>query len=331
MKTFLDFKAEIKSGRMRNVFFIASNDNYFVAQAGDMLREELFGAANKRENFFTKYADESPVDEIIDLANNTTSLFSQQKLVVLKRAEKYSRKINDLFESLNKIDHDTYLLVVFDRDYVAEKRYDKEKEFFDFSDLPEDKLLQLVRNEFTSRGFDISDSDLEFFVSSIPVSIDLLMNEVEKITNYDFGDSTKTITKELILKFIGYDREYSPEELMTSILTRDSNRAMKVLEGLFSSAGFSEIYLVSIISGYYMDLMSFKTKGFLQKDSSSLYGKYKMWGDKAKFARQYHNSIKISSLEKAIAKLLDTDLKLKSSMIDPKILMTSLVEELVNV
>lgn len=330
MKTFLDFQAEVKSGKMRNVFFIAASDNYFVSKAAELMREKVFGSKESMENFFTRYGDEAQVEEISDLANNTSSLFSQQKIIVLKRAEKYSRKLKELLEILRKIDFDTFMLVVFDREYILEKKYDKEIEFFDFSDFPEAKLKTFIRSEFESRGFTISDENLEYFISSVPQSIDLLLNEVEKITNYDFEGSDKVITRELILKFIGYDKEYSPDELMVSILNKDSRRSLEILEGLSSSAGFSEIYLLSIMSNYYMDLLTFKTRGFEQKDSGALWSKYKIWGERAKLAKQYANSVKLSSLELSFNKIMDTDMKLKSSMLNSKILMTSLVEELVN-
>jgi DNA polymerase III delta subunit len=330
MKTFLDFQAEVKSGKMRNVFFIAASDNYFVSKAAEIMREKVFGSKESMENFFTRYGDESQVEEISDLANNTSSLFSQQKIIVLKRAEKYSRKLKELLEVLRKIDFDTFMLVVFDREYILEKKYDKEIEFFDFSDFPEVKLKTFIRSEFESRGFTISDENLEYFISSVPQSIDLLLTEVEKITNYDFEGSDKVITRELILKFIGYDKEYSPDELMVSILNKDSRRSLEILEGLSSSAGFSEIYLLSIMSNYYMDLLTFKTRGFEQKDSGALWSKYKIWGERAKLAKHYANSVKLSSLELSFNKIMDTDMKLKSSMLNSKILMTSLVEELVN-
>jgi DNA polymerase III delta subunit len=317
---------------MRNVYFIAASDGYFVARAGELIREKLFGSKDNKDNYFLRYADDSSIDEIIDLSNNTTSLFSTQKVIVLKRAEKYSRKLKDLFDFLKKTDHDTYIIVVFDKDYVTEKKYEKEKdkEFFDFSDLPQYELSKFIRQEFESRGLTISHEDLEFFISSVPQSIVLLLTEVEKISNYDFDSVNKVVTRELILKFIGYDKEFSPSELMAGILSKDSRRSQEVLEGLSASAGFSEIYLLSIMSNYYMDLMSFKTKGFEQKDSGTLYGRYKMWGDRAKFAKKYYNSINLSTLEFAFSRIMDADLKLKTSMLNSKILMTSLVEELVN-
>jgi DNA polymerase III delta subunit len=330
MKTFLNFQAEVKSGKSGNVFYIAASDNYFIFKAGEILREKLFGDKNNKDNFYLRYADESPIDEIIDLANNTSSLFSSDKLIILKRTEKYSRKIKELFEFLQKVSNDTFILVVFDKDYVLEKKYQEEMDFYDFSDLPQSDLYAFIHSEFTSRGFKITPDDLEFFISSIPQSIDLLLTEVEKICNYDFEGTDKIITRDIILKFIGYDKEFSPDDLMNSIIKKDAKRSLAILDGLSASAGYSEIYLLSILSNYYMDLITFKTRGFEQKDRGSIYGKYRMWGDRAKFAKNNYKILNINSLETSFNRIMDTDLKLKSTMVNSKILMTSLVEELVN-
>jgi DNA polymerase III delta subunit len=99
---------------------------------------------------------------------------------------------------------------------------------------------------------------------------------------------------------------------------------------LLNTKSLNEVYLLSLISNYYMDLISFKTAGLDSMDSRLIYQKYKMWGDRVKFAKNYHKSMNINGLHASIKQIIDTDKKLKTSMMDPKILMTSLVEELIN-
>ncbi|MCI0449392.1 MAG: DNA polymerase III subunit delta [Chlorobi bacterium] len=335
MLTFLDFKKETDSGKLRNVYYIAALDNYFVSKAGEILREKLFGSKNIRDNFFLKYADESQLQEIIDLNCNFSSLFSENKVIIVKRCEKFSRKLDELFEHFKNPSGDSHLMFVFDKDFVSEKKLDGKKlddgnEFFDFSDLPDRAIKELVRGEFESRGFSINDDELDFFIESVPQNFDLIINEIEKICSYDFEDSEKVINKELILKLIGYDEKYSPEELVHAIITKDSRRSSQILDNLLNSAGMNEIYLLSILSNYYMDLITFKTKGVDKLDIRALQNKYKMWYNRAKFAKNYHKEININALETSISKILETDMKLKTSMLDSKILMASLVEELVN-
>jgi DNA polymerase III delta subunit len=329
MLTFLDIKKDITAGKPRNVYYIAALDNYFVSKAGEALREKLFGSKENRDNFFIKYADETPFQEIIDLNSNFSSLFSPIKIVIVKRCEKYSRKLPDLFEYFKKTDPDSYFLFVFEKDYVLEKKLDKEIDFYDFSELPQKAVKDFAKGEFQARGCSISDEELDFFIASVPQSFDLLVSEIEKISNYDFGSGEKIISKDIILEFTGYDKEYSPEELIYSIINKNSKRALGILDNLLNVSGLNEIYLLSIISNYYIDLISFKTRGLENAENNVIYGKYKMWGSRARFAKNYHKKINISSLENSIKKILETDQKLKTSMLDSKILMASLVEELV--
>jgi len=330
MKTFLDFQTEIKAGKIRNVYFIAASDNYFLSKASELLREKIMGSGADKNNFFLKYADETPLQELFDLSSNFASLFSTQKIVVLKRCEKYSRKLPELFEFAKKPDPDTFLLLVFEKDYVLEKKPGKDIEFYDFSDLPQKTLYQWVRDEFMQNKLEIDNAALELFITGLPQSFDLIANEIEKISNYDYKEGSRTVTKELILEFTGYDKEYSPEELLLSIVKKDHSKAFKILDNLLTSKNLNEVYLLSIISNQYMDIISFKTKGLDKMDNRTLYSKYKLWGDRVRFAQNYHKLLNINSLELSVEKILDTDKRLKTSMLNSKILMTSLVEELIN-
>ena len=103
MLLFSDFEKEINSGKVRKIYYIEASDSYFISKAGELLREKLFGSKDTKENFFLKYADETPVDEVLELCNNFSSLFSANKIIILKRCEKYSRKLDSLLEYAKKL------------------------------------------------------------------------------------------------------------------------------------------------------------------------------------------------------------------------------------
>lgn len=330
MRTFQDFQKEISAGKVRNAYYIAAVDNYFISKAAEILREKLFGSKDNKDNFFLKYADETSMQEVSDLASGFASLFSSQKIVIVKRCEKYSRKLSEFMELTKKVDENSFLLFCFDTQFVFEKKLPESYDFFDFSDMPQRELYDWVRNEFQSKGININNDALDLLLTSIPSSFDLINTEIEKISNYDFEANEPVVTKEIILEFTGYDREYTPEDLMICIAKKDRNRAFTVLNNLLNTKALNEVYLLSLISNYYMDLISFKSPGLDSMDSRTLYQKYKMWGDRVKFAKNYHKPVNIKSLEASIDQIIDTDKKLKTSMMDPKILMTSLVEELIS-
>ncbi|MGH2575721.1 MAG: hypothetical protein ACRDFC_08505, partial [Ignavibacteria bacterium] len=116
-----------------------------------------------------------------------------------------------------------------------------------------------------------------------------------------------------------------------SILEKDKKRSMDIADYLLNKSQINEIYLLTIISSYFTDLICFKTPGFSGKAPNEYYNKYKIWRDRADFAKKYHHKIKAEELDKVFSNLLETDRKIKTSMIDPKMLVTSLIEELINV
>jgi len=327
MKTFLDFRNELSKGKTRNVYFISASDNYFIDKASSILREKLFGDKDNKENYFLRYSDDTSLAELTELSGNFASLFSQVKLIVLKKCEKYSRKIDELLSIASRPDPDSVMMLCFDRDYVLEKKLDKNGEFFDFSELSEKDVYEWIRSEFALYGRKLTDDAMQYLASSMGGNFEILHKEIEKISCYE-PDSQETIDKALVLKFTGFEQEFTPNDLMKSILRNDSVRSVQILDNLINKAGLNEIYLVSIISNYYFDLLSFKSGKFAAGDNYSLYGKYKMWGERMNFAKQYHNLIDIKDLERAIALLIDLDKNMKTSMIDSKVMLTSVVKEL---
>jgi DNA polymerase III delta subunit len=332
--TYLDFEKQVSSGRIQPVYYVIASDNYFVKKAGELLREKISGSKDNKDNFFLKYADEVSVNEIIDLCNNFSSLFSANKIVIVKHCEKFGKKFDEIVQYAQNPDKDTTLLLAFDKEYVIDRKLDREFTFYDFANLPDELYLEWVKSIFESKGCIIASSELNLFVESVPRIFELVENEISKIAGYCDEVSTnggKKITKDIIYKFIGYDTTYSPGELMSSILERDSRKSLEILDNMIAKGGINEFYLLNLITSYYMDLMSAKTRGFDSAGMSEIYGRFRIWSDRIGFVKNYKNRINEEDFGIIFDKLLKTDQQLKTSMLDSKVLLTSLVEELANI
>jgi DNA polymerase III delta subunit len=331
--TYLDFRKEVDSGEIKHVYFVSASDTYFVGKASELLREKVLGSGESRDNYFLKYADETKYNEILDLCLNFTSLFSSRKLLVVKKCEKLARNLRHLLEYSASPDENTVLMLVFDKDYVADSKVDKEYGFYDFSSMPRDSYLNWIIEEFKLRGCLIKDHELSVFASSASSNFDTIVQEIAKISNYlDSGDNKeKYVTEDSVLRSIGYERTYTPEDLMVSILEKDSKRSLDILHFLLYKSGISDIFLLSIISSYYADLLCFKTRGILSTPPYELYNKYRIWRERAEFAKKYSNKIPAEKFAGIFKYLVQTDKKLKSTMIEPGVLMTALIEGLLNI
>jgi DNA polymerase III delta subunit len=332
--TYPDFEKQVKSGKIQPVYYVLALDNYFLKKAGELLLEKISGLKGNKENFFIKYADESSPEEIIDLCSNFSSLFSNNKIVIVKRCEKFGKKLDSILSYVQNPDEDTTLVLAFDKEYVREKKLDKQINFYDFAFLPDEDYIKWVKSLFDKHNCRIDSGELNLFVDTVPRIFDLVENEVAKIAGYCeemSGGNEKKVTRDVIYKFIGYDTSYTPEDLMVSILRKDSRKSLEILENMIDKHGMNEIYLLTLMSGYYTDLMSAKTKGFESAGMNEIYSKYKIWGDRIGFVKNHRNDIKEDDFEQIFDKIIQTDQKLKTSMLDSKVLLTSLVEELAGI
>lgn len=194
----------------------------------------------------------------------------------------------------------------------------------------EEMFNQWIRSQFEGFGCKIENEAIDLLVATLPQNFDLISSEIEKICTFEFDTQEKLVTKDIVNKAIGYDSQFTPEDLLTAIVQHDGSRSMAILENLLYGESINEIYLLSIISNYFMDLLSFKTKGVASMESGILAGKYKIWGERQRFARKYHNLIQENKLRYSLLRILETDQKLKSSMLDSKALMVSLVKDLLD-
>jgi DNA polymerase III delta subunit len=327
---YIDFLKKVKSGVIDKVYYIAAQDNYFVSRAVSDLKDNLFGSGNSNNNYFVRYGDENKYNEIIDLCHNFSSFFAEKKLVVVKRCEKFGKSLSHILAYEEMPDESTTLVLVFDADYVAEKKLDKDKKFYDFAEIPREYYFQWIKEEFKKRGCIIDNEETQYFASIVPLMLDIAEKEIEKISSYLASSSDKKVTNDVILLMTGFDKTYSPGELMNSVLSRNKKRTFDILDYLIDKASINEIYLLSIITQYFTDLLCFKTKGFASRTPNELY-KYKIWGDKANFARENYSKYSEEQLSKIFEMLLETDKKFKTTQLDTKALLFSLAEQIINV
>jgi DNA polymerase-3 subunit delta len=328
--TYPELEKEILSGKIEQVYYIAADDNYFLNKTGRLLLKKISGSENNKENFFVKYADELSYEEFIDLSTNFSSLFSAQKIIIVRRCEKFGRKLEDVLNYSYSPDPDTTLILAFNKDYVEEKKLNKNLTFYDFTELSENAYLKWVKNEFASKGCTISDEIINLFISLVPMNFDLAANEMDKISTYLEGEN-KVVTKDILLKMIGYETEYTPYDLMSAIIQKDIHRAMQVLDYILNRGSVNEVYLLSLISTYLMDLMAYHNENLQNKNHGEMFRDYKLWGDRIIFVKNHQNYGKNRNYEIAFERILNTDQSLKNSMLDSKALITSLVEDLMNI
>lgn len=327
-QNYFDFEKKVKSGKVEPVYFVLSEDNYFLSRAGDILKEKFTGSTVNNENYFVKYGDDSTVEEIINLSSNFSSLFSSKKIIIVRKCEKLGRKLDSLLDYVNKPSPDTTIILSFSKEYVEEKKLNSAIDFYDFTSLDDKEYYEWLKAEFENQGCRIDDDTLIMFSEYVPRIFGLVVNEIKKVSDFLSDSGEKVVNREVILKLSGYESEFTPMELVSGMVTGKNDEALKILDYLLNKESVNEVYLVSLITSFYMDMMATKNENIQMMQNRAFYMNYKIWGDRINFVKNHQKYAKKLNFEKIFTKLIETDSKLKSSMIDPKVLLISMVQEI---
>lgn len=322
MKSFFDFQNELSLNDIKNVYFISSSDSYFISKATEILRHKLFGDNNNVSDYFIRYADETPLNELAAILVSD-SLFSSAKLVLVKRCEKYSKKIDEFISLFDNIHRDVKVMLVFDPEFVKDKKLDKNLSFYNFSDLPDSHAKDFVITEFSQRGISVSSDAAGMFLSLLPPNVDYIVSEVEKISNTEQVCKSMQLTEEVFSALYTYQSDESPQEIVEALILKDKKRALRHLQNLINNS-VNEIYLLSVLSGYFTDILAEKSKPKGYRVSEKITGG-NPWYQRGDFIRSVSSEISFQRIKNILSMILVTDKLLKSTNIDAGLLLFTLI------
>ncbi len=165
------------------------------------------------------------------------SLFENEKIVIIKRASEKFFKIIEEISSKNVKD-----LILIINAYSLDKKsklrsfYEKSKEYICVAFYPDNDqtLLKLAYNYLTEKKVSVSPSNVNLIVNKCNGNRENLINELEKIENYNFGG--KKINSEIIKKLINSGENISISELVDNCLAKNQRKTIYILnENNFSS------------------------------------------------------------------------------------------------
>ena len=165
------------------------------------------------------------------------SLFENEKIVIIKRASEKFFKIIEEISSKNVKD----LILIINADSLDKKSklrsfYEKSKEYICVAFYPDNDqtLLKLAYNYLTEKKVSVSPSNVNLIVNKCNGNRENLINELEKIENYNFGG--KKINSEIIKKLINSGENISISELVDNCLAKNQRKTIYILnENNFSS------------------------------------------------------------------------------------------------
>ncbi|MCX7877319.1 MAG: hypothetical protein N2510_01620, partial [Ignavibacteria bacterium] len=213
-----------------------------------------------------------------------------------------------------------YIVCVFDKEFIIEKKLARKYEFYDFSEISGNEGIRLVIDEFRTKGISADEQVAEFLLS-LYTDPDFLISEINKISDYvGEGNELNREVLNRILKFSNTSSSF--EELFVSLIKKDSRGAITAADNILTYQAVSEIYLLAVLSSLFTDLILLKKSG--RADSNNL------WGERARMLQECSSEVTEDRLKYSVKAIIEADKMLKNTTVQPKLIVFNLISSLIS-
>ncbi len=252
--------------------------------------------------------EEASVTQIIELVSST-SLFSQNKFVVIKRLGNNKQLASEIEQIFEKI-LDTVELV------LIEQKPDKRSSYYKFLksnkninhiDMKLDSINNWVETQIKSLGGSISSGDTQYLVNKVGPDPSILFFELRKLVALEPKISRENIDKLIQTSFMS-----SIFDLVNAIFEHDKKRAMNLYEQQ-SFLGTQPIAIIGMIAWQLHLFALIKSTG---KSASEISSQSKISSYALDRSASVTKNLDLSDINQMIQSLLELDHKSKTSSID---------------
>jgi DNA polymerase III subunit delta len=232
-----DVLKDLKAGKYAPVYFLQGEEPFFIDQISSYIEANALQPHDRGFNQLVVYGKDVSMMDILNNARRFP-MMSDRQVVIVKEAQ------NILNLGREDIDNQliNYLknplpstILVFAHKYKSldgrkqlSKELDKAAVFVKSEKIKDHLLAGWIENYVKSKGHSIDNPTAVFLAEAIGNNLEVISNEVDKIV-INFS-SPSAITKELIQKYVGINKEYNNFELTKAIGVRDTLKVNKIIE-----------------------------------------------------------------------------------------------------
>jgi DNA polymerase-3 subunit delta len=234
-----DLVKQIKKNEILPLYLFYGEENYLKKNVLIRFREKLLDSSSMDLNYRIFYGEKISIDEIINEVR-TLPFMSKYKLIVLKEAEKISKKdeekLINYFKKFTLKNNFSVLIMIYKESIPNEELIKSAKRIglvVNFSIPNKSKLISWIKFRFKKSNKKITPEALFYLQSIIGSEVSRLFNEIEKIDIYT--KDKKIIEKEDIIIAIGGSQSVNIFNVLDSIGERNIQKAIYGLVELNNS------------------------------------------------------------------------------------------------
>lgn len=311
------------------VYLLLGPEEYQCEQAYSLLRKTILSPEGVDFDCSVFIADQTPINEILGSAN-IFPMISKRRLVVVRDAEKFKdADCETLLETLpNLSKRSTVVFSAHELDH-RKKFYKTLREKYcvcEFAKLKDAALERWAETYLQKHGCRLSSASIKRIVELVGSDLQSLSSELDKLMLY--AGETKLIPDAAIEDLVRASRQQGIFDFIGAVSQRDRNSALKSLANLLG-LGEHPLVVVTMLARHFRQMLIAKEsmqKGMSGRDIGAAAQIPPFILDK--FLRQV-KGVENRDIHEIYLRLATIDKQLKSSSLDGRVLLESLVCALV--
>lgn len=320
---YVELKAELKN-KVENAYLIFGDDRYLCYDALKKI-ENALGITIKDMNSIVIQGESVSAKDIVTSAN-MYPFGDAFRLVVVKNFNpgKAKEEKSVLEEYLNQPLSST-VLVFFNPENAENLKGLKNLTSIDCSKIDAKVISAFVKNSLAKNDISASEEAIEKLILFSDNDMTKIASELEKLSAYVF--ETKTLTADVVEKFVVQNKEYQVFELAEFIAKGESKKAIDLVDSFMIKPGSAFMLLSPLYNTYRRALFVAVNKDKSQSELATLLGV-------KEFAiKMLSNQVKVFSakqLKSIVDMIADYDRKIKVGEMKENVAIKTVVINILN-
>lgn len=302
--------------------------------ADELIKKIIHGYLAEPEselNYFSRYATETGIDEIIALSSGM-GLFSDKKLLILKEADVLkTAEVDKLTKIVSKPMPDICLVLQTNKTNINQTRLKKISDYFtmvNLAPLNVSDLKGFIKNEFAKYQKEVTREAMDLLIFLVGTQLADIIIQVRNLS--DFFNQLKLIEVDHVEKLVSVYATHDVFELCRELGNENLQRASFILVNLIES-GVSPSYILSQILRHFTliwQILGYRRVNIVQpqKLATSLNVYHKYMDEYIQQSKKWE----FYRLTKVMEYISDADRKIKNNNLESKLILDILNFRIIN-
>ncbi len=324
------FYRNIQQKEFLPCYLLYGKEPFLVKSAASKIVKKIVPDSAKGFNYNRFSGDELSLEDVED-AVQMVPVLNEKRVVLLEGmlVDKLSKNdVEKIKEILNKIPETTVLILTVTNSDITIRNSSKLKQLVnafeknglavDFAIRQKGELVKILYKYILDHGGNINKSLLYFLIERCGESLDFLMIQLDKILAFA---ENREINKDDILLLTEINIENSVFDMTKNILQGNIGNAVIILNNLFNTQT-PPVVILGAINMCFIDLYRAKCAKLAGENEKAILNFYSYKGKEFRIRNALRDCSKysIAKLRACIIELSDVDFKMKTTGLDPKIL-----------